>query len=115
MQTRPNTERFSTGVLVIGAGAAGLRASVELAERGLPVLCLTRCARDDAHTVLAAGGINAAPATTDHPDLDPAFQVNLTYAPGGAIEGAPIAGAPAAIIALARDTPELGAAGRLRE
>lgn len=71
MQTRPHTERFSTGVIVIGAGAAGLRASIELAERGIPVLCLTRRAR--------------------------------------------AAGAPAAIIALASDTPELGAAGRLVE
>jgi succinate dehydrogenase / fumarate reductase flavoprotein subunit len=62
------TERFATGVLVIGAGAAGLRASIELAERGLPVLCLAKRSRDDAHTVLAAGGINAALATTDPQD-----------------------------------------------
>ncbi|MDX6688756.1 MAG: succinate dehydrogenase / fumarate reductase, flavoprotein subunit [Solirubrobacteraceae bacterium] len=62
------TERFATGVLVIGAGAAGLRASIELAERGLPVLCLARRDRSDAHTVLAAGGINAALATTDPQD-----------------------------------------------
>jgi len=68
MTARPDTERFATGVLVIGAGAAGLRAAIEVAERGLPVLCLTRRARDDAHTVLAAGGINAALATTDPQD-----------------------------------------------
>ena len=64
----PAVERFNTGVLVIGAGAAGLRASIELAERGLPVLCLAKRSRDDAHTVLAAGGINAALATTDPED-----------------------------------------------
>ena len=58
-------ERFTTGVLVIGAAAAGLRASIELAERGLGVLCLAKRSREDAHTVLAAGGINAALATTD--------------------------------------------------
>jgi len=34
---------------MIGAGAAGLRAAIEVAQRGLPVLCLTRRARDDAH------------------------------------------------------------------
>jgi len=34
MTTEPHTERFATGVLVIGAGAAGLRASIEIAERG---------------------------------------------------------------------------------
>jgi len=34
MTTEPDTERFATGVLVIGAGAAGLRAPIEIAERG---------------------------------------------------------------------------------
>jgi succinate dehydrogenase flavoprotein subunit len=64
----PVVERFNAGVLVIGAGAAGLRASIELADRGLPVLCLAKRSREDAHTVLAAGGINAALATTDPED-----------------------------------------------
>jgi succinate dehydrogenase / fumarate reductase flavoprotein subunit len=68
MAARDHTARFATGVLVIGAGAAGLRASIELAERGFPVLCLAKRSRDDAHTVLAAGGINAALATTDPED-----------------------------------------------
>jgi succinate dehydrogenase / fumarate reductase flavoprotein subunit len=61
-------ERFTTGVLVIGAGAAGLRAAIELAERGHTVLCLAKRRREDAHTILAAGGINAALATTDPED-----------------------------------------------
>ena len=64
----PQVERFATNVLVIGAGAAGLRASIELAERGTQVLCVGKRRRDDAHTVLAAGGINAVLATTDPED-----------------------------------------------
>jgi len=63
-----HAERHATGILVIGAGAAGLRASIELAERGHTVLCLAKRRRDDAHTILAAGGINAALATTDPED-----------------------------------------------
>jgi succinate dehydrogenase / fumarate reductase, flavoprotein subunit len=60
--------RTSTGVLVIGTGAAGLRAAIELAEHGVQVLCVGKRRRDDAHTVLAAGGINAALGTMDPDD-----------------------------------------------
>ena len=60
--------RSTTGVLVIGTGAAGLRAAIELAETGHQVLCVGKRRRDDAHTVLAAGGINAALATMDPED-----------------------------------------------
>ena len=52
----------------IGTGAAGLRAAIELAETGLQVLCVGKRRRDDAHTVLAAGGINAALGTMDPED-----------------------------------------------
>jgi succinate dehydrogenase / fumarate reductase flavoprotein subunit len=55
-------------VLVIGTGAAGLRAAIELAERGVQVLCVGKRRRDDAHTVLASGGINAALGTMDPED-----------------------------------------------
>ena len=60
--------RAATTVLVIGTGAAGLRAAIELAERGVQVLCVGKRRRDDAHTVLAAGGINAALGTMDRED-----------------------------------------------
>ena len=60
--------RIATSVLVIGSGAAGLRTAIELAERGVDALCLGKRRRDDAHTVLAAGGINAALATMDPDD-----------------------------------------------
>lgn len=61
-------QRSATNVLVIGAGGAGLRAAIELAERGVDVKVVAKRRRDDAHTVLAAGGINAALATTDPDD-----------------------------------------------
>ncbi|HYN52552.1 MAG TPA: FAD-dependent oxidoreductase [Thermoleophilaceae bacterium] len=60
--------RTAATVLVIGTGAAGLRAAIELAERGVQVLCVGKRRRDDAHTALASGGINAALATMDPED-----------------------------------------------
>jgi len=60
--------RLATNVLVIGTGGAGLRASIELAERGVDVLAVGKRRRHDAHTSLAAGGINAALATMDPQD-----------------------------------------------
>ncbi|MBL3679189.1 L-aspartate oxidase [Leucobacter chromiireducens] len=63
------TERLlSTSVLVIGTGGAGLRASIELAERGVQVLAVGKRRAHDAHTTLAAGGINAALGTMDPED-----------------------------------------------
>jgi succinate dehydrogenase / fumarate reductase flavoprotein subunit len=64
----PDERRTSAAVLVIGTGAAGLRAAIELAERGVQVLCVGKRRRDDAHTVLASGGINAALGTMDPED-----------------------------------------------
>jgi glycine/D-amino acid oxidase-like deaminating enzyme len=58
-------QRIATSVLVVGAGGAGLRAAIELAERRMDVLVVAKRARSDAHTSLAASGINAALATMD--------------------------------------------------
>lgn len=60
--------QLSTPVLVIGTGGAGLRAAIELAERGVGVLAVGKRPKSDAHTTLAAGGINAALATMDPQD-----------------------------------------------
>jgi succinate dehydrogenase / fumarate reductase flavoprotein subunit len=68
MSSRVEERRMATSVLVIGTGAAGLRAAIELAERGIQVLCVGKRRRDDAHTVLASGGINAALGTMDPED-----------------------------------------------
>ncbi|SJM70739.1 L-aspartate oxidase [Gulosibacter sp. 10] len=63
-----NERLISTSVLVIGTGGAGLRASIELAERGIQVLAVGKRRKHDAHTTLAAGGINAALGTMDPED-----------------------------------------------
>jgi succinate dehydrogenase / fumarate reductase flavoprotein subunit len=61
-------QQIATSVLVIGSGGAGLRAAIELAERGVDVLVVGKRTKADAHTALAAGGINAALATMDPAD-----------------------------------------------
>ncbi len=57
-----------TNVLVIGTGGAGLRAAIAAHQAGAEVLVLGKRGRSDAHTVLAAGGINAALGTVDPQD-----------------------------------------------
>ena len=61
-------QQISTTVLVIGTGGSGLRAAIELAELGVDVLAVGKRPRHDAHTSLAAGGINAALGTMDDED-----------------------------------------------
>ena len=46
--------------IVIGAGGAGLRATMGLAEKGLNVACISKLFPTRSHTVAAQGGINAA-------------------------------------------------------
>lgn len=60
--------QISTTVLVIGTGGSGLRAAIEVAEHGIDVLAVGKRPRQDAHTSLAAGGINAALGTMDAED-----------------------------------------------
>lgn len=62
------TRRYTTAALVIGTGGSGLRAAIELSERGVDVLAVGKRPRHDAHTTLAAGGINAALGTMDPED-----------------------------------------------
>ena len=52
-------------VLVIGCGGAGLRAAIEAKLSGLQVKILGKRQKNDSHTVLAAGGINAAFGNVD--------------------------------------------------
>ena len=58
-------QQIATSVVVIGTGGSGLRAAIELVERGIEVLIVGKRPKTDAHTTLAAGGINAALATMD--------------------------------------------------
>ena len=64
----PREHQLATSVLVIGTGGSGLRAAIELAEMGVDVLAVGKRLPSDAHTTLAAGGINAALATMDAAD-----------------------------------------------
>ena len=65
------TNRHSThmsNVLVIGTGGAGLRAAIEAKMAGMDVSVLGKRYKGDVHTVLAAGGINAAFGNVDTQD-----------------------------------------------
>ena len=64
----PAHNRHACSVLVIGTGAAGMRAAIAARQHGADVVMLGRRPRLDAHTALAAGGINAALATVDPQD-----------------------------------------------
>tara|TARA_Y100001968_G_C19451194_1_gene768724 strand:- start:2354 stop:4099 length:1746 start_codon:yes stop_codon:yes gene_type:complete len=57
-----------TNVLVIGSGGSGLRAAIEIQKTGLDVIVIGKRKKNDAHTVLAAGGINAALGNIDKDD-----------------------------------------------
>ncbi len=47
-------------VVIVGAGGAGLRATLGLAEAGLSTACITKVFPTRSHTVAAQGGISAA-------------------------------------------------------
>ena len=96
--TRQDEHRIAATVLVVGTGAAGLRAAIELADRGVDVLCVGKRRRDDAHTVLAAGGINAALGTMDPED---SWQQHAADTIGEAYHLAD----PVAVELLARESP----------
>jgi succinate dehydrogenase / fumarate reductase flavoprotein subunit len=123
--------QISASVLVVGTGGSGQRAAIELAERGIDVLAVGKRPKLDAHTSLAAGGINAALAAratleaalerretrgchnrSDYPALDPLFQVNLVWSGPGRLERESIPPIPHEIAALMR---EVSTAGKLVE
>jgi len=65
----PAYDRVDVSVLVVGAGAAGARAAIELADRGVEdLLVLGKRNHGDAHTTWARGGINGALGTHDPED-----------------------------------------------
>ena len=86
-------------VLVIGSGGAGLRAAISAHESGCEVLVIGKRIRNDAHTTLAAGGINAALGTVD-PDDDWIQHFVDTYQEGYNI------GDPKTVEILVKDAPE---------
>jgi len=63
-----NYETVEHDVLVIGAGGAGLRASIEASAAGVRVGLVCKSLLGKAHTVMAEGGIAAALANVDERD-----------------------------------------------
>ena len=61
-------ESFEYDVLVIGAGGAGLRASIEASSAGVSVGLVCKSLLGKAHTVMAEGGMAAALANVDDRD-----------------------------------------------
>tara|TARA_Y100001978_G_C23692891_1_gene435831 strand:- start:314 stop:2068 length:1755 start_codon:yes stop_codon:yes gene_type:complete len=57
-----------SNVLVIGSGGAGLRAAIEAKLSGVEVTVIGKRKKEDVHTVLAAGGINASFGNVDKED-----------------------------------------------
>ena len=55
-----NITEHNYDAIVIGAGGAGLRATMGLAEKGYNVACISKLFPTRSHTVAAQGGINAA-------------------------------------------------------
>ena len=58
IKTALSTRRFD--VVIVGAGGAGMRASLQLAEAGLNVAVLSKVFPTRSHTVAAQGGIGAS-------------------------------------------------------
>jgi succinate dehydrogenase / fumarate reductase flavoprotein subunit len=58
----------SYDVVVVGAGGAGLRATLGLVEAGLSTACITKVFPTRSHTVAAQGGISAALANMGEDD-----------------------------------------------
>lgn len=65
METRLATHTNVCNVLIIGSGAAGLREAIAAHQADVKALAIGKRQRLDAHTVLAAGGINAVLGTRD--------------------------------------------------
>ena len=59
---------ITNDVVVIGAGGAGLRATLSMVEQGLNVACVTKVFPTRSHTVAAQGGISAALGNTGEDD-----------------------------------------------
>ena len=89
-----------TNVLVIGCGGAGLRSAIEVKKSGLDVCILGKRPKTDAHTVLAAGGINAALGNLDKEDSWEQHFID-TYLEGYGI------GDPLKVEIMAKESPSL--------
>lgn len=61
-------KEYSTSCIVVGSGAAGLRAAVECLQNGIKTIIVTKTVLGQAHSLMAEGGINAAIRQKDKSD-----------------------------------------------
>lgn len=99
---RPAWQR-STGVVIVGSGAAGLSAAVHLAAAGVPTVLLTRAGVADGSTDWAQGGLAAVWDAADSADshIHDTLVAGAGLCEPGAVREL-VDGAPAAIRRLVR-------------
>ncbi len=68
MTTAYNIINHEFDIIVVGAGGAGLRAVLGMAQQGLNTACITKLFPTRSHTVAAQGGISAALANMGEDD-----------------------------------------------
>ena len=89
-----------SNVLVIGSGGSGLRAAIEAKKAGVEVTVIGKRQKEDVHTVLAAGGINAALGNVDKQDSWQQHYADTMIEGYGLSE-------PRMVELMARESPEL--------
>ncbi|MCL0063788.1 FAD-binding protein [Dehalococcoidia bacterium] len=63
-----NIQQLKTGCVIVGGGAAGLRASIECLKNNVDTLLVTKGIVGQSHSLIARGGINAAIGQKDPTD-----------------------------------------------
>ena len=67
----------SFDVIVLGAGGAGLRATLGMVAAGLNTACITKVYPTRSHTVAAQGGISAALGNVEQDEMLRTFNMGL--------------------------------------
>lgn len=64
-----NEKIFTTDVLIIGSGIAGIMAAIEANKRGIGVTIVTKSALESGSSAICMGGVQAACSSLDNPDI----------------------------------------------
>ncbi len=68
MKLKKSIREEKIDVLIVGAGAAGIRTAIALHDKNVSCLLVSKREFGDAHTIMASGGINASLASLDEED-----------------------------------------------